>query len=88
LAKGIVAANPNIIPYRSQVYVAGYGIGKMADTAGYRSSPYWIDLGYSDEDWQPWRRYVQVYLLMPAPAEIDYLLPAWTPNRSYSGNCN
>ncbi len=88
LAKGIVAADPKIIPYRSQVYVAEYGIGTMADTAGYRSSPYWIDLGYSDADWQNWRRYVPVYLLTPLPANIDYLLPTWTANRSYPGSCN
>ena len=88
LRKGIVASDPDLIRYRTRVYVPGYGVGLMADTAGYRSSPYWIDLGYSDQDWITWRSYVKVYLLTPAPAEIDYLLPAWTPNRSYPGNCN
>ena len=87
LKKGVVAADPALIRYRTQVYVPGYGVGAMADTGGPRSSPYWIDLGYSDEDWTSWRRYVKVYLLTPTPAEIDYLLPAWTPNRSYAGSC-
>ncbi|MCY4538059.1 MAG: ubiquitin-like domain-containing protein [Chloroflexi bacterium] len=88
LEKGIVAADPKIIRYRSEVYVPGYGAAVMADTGGPRSSRYWIDLGYSDEDWVSWRRYVKVYLLTPVPPEIDYILPAWTPIRSVPGGCN
>jgi len=87
LEKGIVAADPKIIRYRSEVFVPGYGAAFMADTGGPRSSRYWIDLGYSDEDWVSWRRYVKVYLLTPVPPEIDYLLPAWTPIRSVPGGC-
>lgn len=81
LRKGIVAANPNIIPYRTNVFVPGYGTGFIADTGGARSSPYWIDLGYSDEDWVSWSRYVDIYLLTPVPGNIDYLLPDWRPLR-------
>jgi uncharacterized protein YabE (DUF348 family) len=81
LRRGIVAADPRIIPYRTQVYVAGYGRGMMADTGGPRSSPFWIDLGYSDEDFVGWARYVDVYLLPPVPANIPYLLPEWRPLR-------
>ncbi len=87
LEKGVVAADPQIISYRSEVFVPGYGNGTMADTGGPRSSRYWIDLGYSDENWVSWRRYVKVYLLAPTPPEIDYLLPAWTPIRSVPGGC-
>lgn len=89
LKKGIVASDPDIIPYRTEVFVPGYGTGRMADTAGWRSSPYWIDLGYSDEDWKSWGGYVKVYLLtIPQSGEIDYLLPAWTPIRSRpASNC-
>lgn len=86
LEKGIVAADPNIIPYRTDVFVPGYGRGRMADTGGPRSSPYWIDLGYSDEDVADgkvsWHWYVDVYLLAPPPAKINYLLPAWRPLRN------
>ncbi|MCY4071512.1 MAG: ubiquitin-like domain-containing protein [Chloroflexi bacterium] len=88
LEKGIIAADPKIIRYRSEVFVPGYGTAFMADTGGPRSSRYWIDLGYSDEDWVSWRRYVKVYLLTPVPPEIDYILPAWTPIRSVPGGCN
>ena len=61
----------------------------MADTAGYRSSPYWIDLGFSDADYtRDWHEYVKVYLLTPVPAKVNTLLPAWTPIRSVPGGCN
>lgn len=86
LQHGIIASDPNLIPYRTNLYVEGYGIGMMADTGGTRSSPYWIDLGYSDEDFVGWHRYVDVYLLTPAPANIDYLLPTWRPIRGQSDN--
>ncbi len=81
LRKGIVGADPTIIPFRTRVYVPNYGIGMIADTGGARSSRYWIDLGYSDEDWVSWSRYVDVYLLTPVPANINYLLPEWQPMR-------
>jgi uncharacterized protein YabE (DUF348 family) len=74
LRKGIIASDPNIIPYRSEVYVPGYGVGMMADT-GPAHRPLFIDLGYSDSDFVSWSRYVDVYLLAPPPANIRYLLP-------------
>ena len=75
LRKGIIAIDPRIIPYRTNLYVPGYGQGIAADTGGPRSTPYWVDLGYSDEDWIPWSRWVEVYVLTPVPDNIDYLLP-------------
>lgn len=84
LRKGIIGADPDIIPYRTNLFVRGYGTGIMADTGGPRSSPYWIDLGYSDEDWRSWSSYVDVYLLTPVPDNIDYLLPTWRPLRGTS----
>ncbi|MEO1162222.1 MAG: ubiquitin-like domain-containing protein [Chloroflexota bacterium] len=83
---GIIASNPDIIPYRTNLFVPGYGVGMMADTGGARSSPYWVDLGYSDEDWVGWSQYVDVYLLAPVPAEIDYLLPNFRPMRGLPDN--
>jgi uncharacterized protein YabE (DUF348 family) len=76
LRKGIIASDPDIIPYRSEVYVPGYGVGRMADT-GPAHRPLFIDLGYSDDDFVSWSRFVDVYLLAPAPdpAKIQYLLP-------------
>ena len=75
LRHGIVAADPGVMPFGTQVYVPNYGIGLVADTGGPRSTRLWIDLGYSDEDFRPWARRVDVYLLTPVPAHINYLLP-------------
>lgn len=75
LRTGIIAIDPRIIPYRTNLYVPGYGQGIAADTGGPRSTPYWVDLGYSDEEWIPWSRWVEVYVLTPVPDNIDYLLP-------------
>ena len=90
LRTGIVASRPYLIPYGSQVFVPGYGIGLMADTGrGPLSSEYWIDLGFSDADYtRDWHDYVKVYLLTPAKPGNRALLPAWTPVRSDLGNCN
>lgn len=74
LTKGVVGSDPRIIPYDTQLYVPGYGVGVMADT-GVLPSPMWIDLGYDDDNWVPWSRWVDVYLLTPVPPEINYLLP-------------
>jgi uncharacterized protein YabE (DUF348 family) len=74
LRKGIVASSPALIRYGSEVYVPGYGIGRMADTGpAYR--PLWIDLGYDDSNFVPWSRWVDVYLLVPVPDTIQYRLP-------------
>ncbi len=76
LTKGIVGTRPNIIPYHTELYVPGYGIGMVEDTGtGPSSTQRWIDLGYDDDNWVSWSRRVDVYLLTPIPAEINYLLP-------------
>ncbi|NOG51091.1 MAG: hypothetical protein HND48_17895 [Chloroflexi bacterium] len=75
LTKGIVAINPRIVPYGTVLYVEGYGEGLAADTGGPRSTPYWIDLGYDDDNYRRWSRYVDVYLLAPPPENIPLLLP-------------
>lgn len=76
LRHGVIGADPNIIPYHTTVFVPGYGIGEIADTGPPRGTGMWVDLGYSDHDYEPWSRYVEVYLLTPVPDEIQYLLPA------------
>jgi len=75
LTKGIVGVDPTVIPYGTQVYVPGYGIGIAADTGGPRSTRLWIDLGYDDENWVTWSQYSDVYILAPVPANIQYILP-------------
>lgn len=75
LTKGIVGIDPKIIPYGTQVYVPGYGVGVAADTGGPRKFKLWIDLGYDDENWVSWSKYTDVYLLTPVPPNIVYMLP-------------
>lgn len=59
----------------SQVYIPGYGVGVIADVGGgFPDGRLWIDLGYSDEDWQNWGGMVTVYFLAPAPATIPSVL--------------
>ena len=89
LAKGIIAAKPNIIPYYSQLYVPEYGIGTVRDTGGGPSGTELLDStsGYSDHDYVRWRKYTYVYLLGSPPAKTPYRLPAWTPNSNWPGNC-
>ncbi|OGO33056.1 MAG: hypothetical protein A2Z03_11575 [Chloroflexi bacterium RBG_16_56_8] len=58
-----------------EVYVPGYGRGVIADLGGgFPDDRPWIDLGYSDSDWQTWSGYVTVYFLAPAPSSIPYVL--------------
>jgi uncharacterized protein YabE (DUF348 family) len=70
---GIVAVDPRLIPLGSNVFVPDYGVGNACDTGsailGKR-----IDLGYDDANLKLWYRWVDVYLLAPAPANIRYRL--------------
>jgi resuscitation-promoting factor RpfB len=75
LTTGIVGIDPTVIPYGTQIYVPGYGVGVAADTGGPRSTHLWIDLGYSDDEYRPWSQYVEVYILAPVPDHVEYTLP-------------
>ena len=56
-----------------QVYVPGYGFAIIADTGGISGN--WIDLGYSDDDYEPWSQNVTLYFLTPIPESIPWTLP-------------
>jgi uncharacterized protein YabE (DUF348 family) len=67
---GIVAVDPRFINLGTNVYVPDYGVGNACDTGsailGKR-----IDLGYDDSNLKLWYRWVDVYLLAPAPAPAN-----------------
>lgn len=77
---GIVAIDRAIVPWRSSVYVEGYGIGVAGDTGGGVKGR-WIDLGYNVDSYIHWSGYTDVYYLTPVPPpdQINYLLPTWLP---------
>lgn len=79
---GVVAVDPKVVPFRSNVYVPGYGSGFVGDTGGGVKGR-WIDLGYED-DWDTfvhWSGYIDVYFLTPIPEydRINYLIPTTLP---------
>lgn len=59
----------------SQVYIPGYGVAVVADVGGgFPDGRAWIDLGFSDADFETWSGWITVYFLAPAPAAVPYFL--------------
>ena len=77
---GVVAIDRSVVPFRSYVYVPGYGKAFAGDTGGGVRGR-WIDLGYDEDEYVSWSGYVDVYYLtpVPAPEDINYLLPSGLP---------
>jgi uncharacterized protein YabE (DUF348 family) len=73
---GVIAVDPTVIPFRSYVYVPGYGVAFAGDTGGGIKGRF-IDLGYDEGEFQSWRGTVDVYYLGPPPPaeEIRWILP-------------
>lgn len=60
----------------TQIYVPGYGVGTIADIGYYPYSDYWVDLGYTDADYEPWYSVsTTIYFLSPPPAGFSGALP-------------
>ena len=62
------------------VYVPGYGTAVIADVGGGIAGKDWIDLGYTDEEYETmavgaWSKYVTMYFLTPVPNDIPWILP-------------
>ncbi len=74
---GVIAADLNVLPLRTRLYIPGYGNGNVLDTGGGLEGLH-IDLGYSDDEYVSWYRVVDVYWLWPPPtdrSEIVWILP-------------
>ena len=78
LSTGIVAVDPTVIPLRSWVYVPDYGKGLAGDTGGGVKGKF-VDLGFSEGEYQSWHWWSDVYLLWPPPPtyQIRWVLPDW-----------
>lgn len=76
LQKGVVALRTDL--YRAMrgqpLYIPGYGFATVEDACGGCVGKPWIDLGYSDDDFQGWHGWVTVYFLTPVPPVIVYVL--------------
>lgn len=59
-----------------RLYIPGYGYATVGDVgAGPAGSHYWVDLGFSDADYQPISGSSIVYFLTPVPKNLVYVLP-------------
>jgi hypothetical protein len=76
LTKGIVALRYSwyLNMGGQQLYVPGYGYATVGDVCGGCVGKPWIDLGYDEDNYQPWSSWVTVYFLTPVPANILYTL--------------
>jgi uncharacterized protein YabE (DUF348 family) len=76
--KGVIAVDPQVINFHTNIYVPDYGIGAAVDTGG-KIKGLHIDLGFDEDALELWYRWVDVYLLEPAPSanRIRYILPGW-----------
>lgn len=79
---GVVAIDPEVVVFGSDLYVPNYGVAFAGDTGGGVKGR-WIDLGYPDDMsvWVAWSGYVDVYHLTPIPRleRINFLLPEELP---------
>ena len=57
-----------------QLYIPGYGFASVEDVCGGCVDKPWIDLGFSDHDFEPWHSSVTVYFLTPIPSNVIYVL--------------
>jgi uncharacterized protein YabE (DUF348 family) len=60
-----------------KLYIPGYGFATVGDVGG--SFPpgyhYWVDLAWTDADYQPMQGWTTVYFLAPVPQNLVYVLP-------------
>ena len=75
LQKGMVALRTDLyFALRGQpLYVPGYGFATVEDACGGCVGKPWIDLGFTDADYEAWHSTVTVYFLTPVPQTIPYV---------------
>jgi uncharacterized protein YabE (DUF348 family) len=77
--RGLIAVTPNWFNMMKfqQVFVQGYGHGVIGNVGGGARyfNHYWIDLGFSDDDYQSWHHWTTMYFLTPVPAWFPAILP-------------
>ena len=76
LRKGMVGLRQSwyLAMQGQRLYIPGYGFGSVEDVCGGCVGRPWIDLGFSDNNFEPWHSWVTVYFLTPVPANVIYVL--------------
>ena len=76
LRKGMVALRLDwyLAMQGQQLYIPGYGYGSVEDVCGGCVGRPWIDLGFGDNNFEPWHSWVTVYFLTPVPANVIQVL--------------
>lgn len=76
LRKGMVALRYDwyLAMQGQRLYIPGYGFATVEDVCGGCVGQPWIDLGYSDHDFEHWSSWVTVYFLTPVPANVIHVL--------------
>ncbi|MGB8212908.1 MAG: ubiquitin-like domain-containing protein [Anaerolineales bacterium] len=60
----------------NRLYIPGYGYATVGDVGGGPAgSHYWVDLAFTDADYQPVYGMTTVYFLTPVPKNLVYVLP-------------
>jgi resuscitation-promoting factor RpfB len=75
--RGVIAVTSGWYRYLAgtQVYIPGYGKATIADIGAGIPGTDWIDLGFTDSDYETWHQNVTIYFLTPAPASTPWNLP-------------
>jgi resuscitation-promoting factor RpfB len=76
LQKGMVGLRQSwyIAMQGQRLYIPGYGFASVEDVCGGCVGRPWIDLGFSDRNFEPWHSWVTVYFLTPVPANVIHVL--------------
>ena len=59
------------------VFIPDYGPGTIEDIGAGIAGRDWIDLGFTDDDFEPWHQWTTLYFLTPVPSldSIPWILP-------------
>jgi len=75
--RGVIAVTSAWYRYLAgtQVYIPGYGKAVIADIGAGIPGTDWIDLGFTDSDYETWHQNVTIYFLTPAPSNLPWNIP-------------
>jgi uncharacterized protein YabE (DUF348 family) len=74
--RGVIAVTRKWWRYMNgdPVYIPGYGRAVVSDIGAGIPGRYWIDLAFSDDDYESWHGWTTIYFLTPVPQTLMYVL--------------